>query len=1252
MSRLSPKLETIRYLFAVSGNKCAFPGCQHRLLSDKGTFIGQVCHIEAANKGGQRFRPSQGEEDRRSAANLILLCYEHHRITDEEQEFTVARLKQIKKDHESQFIDHPFIVPENLLEKLFESIRTQLERLEWYAQSTNIMVQKMDENLSDLLNKLLHKDNIRESEIYRSQLEAIKELTKRAKFKTAIEMLLDFKERSWDKINEELKYEVLANLGCYYFDTHDRVNGCKYFIELENIEYRTADALSFLAIGYAVAGSFAKFDRVFEEGVNLDKEHINLWVAYIERYRHIKMASDILEVIPKNVAGANPITFNIASLLIVEGKREEGIAMLKKILASHGGDVIKEVDIKALVAIRLLQIFLDSVKRRDQVDFSLELKELEEAKLLLAEAWSVIEETELAKSKYYIVLNRGLISNIQGDIDLAILDFQKAFDLSKKFIAFKELIKALFSKENLSMIILLLDNARFDEELTDEENLELQLLKARARLLKNGIDDAIDSLKALLNRNLPTTYKVLLTELIKMYFDNGRFNEAMPLSEILVVEFPDYLTGHLLSGILFKSIGDNEKALEHYHQALGLLTAHTTVGEMIQLVHGLTELQLYEKAIPVFERMVNKNVVDDLSCGLIHCYYKFGDLQAALAIAENLYNLYPNNGYLVETISNIYEEVKVYDKAIAVIRDFLPKISGYEKDVFFLRVAQLYLFRNDTQNAKEMLLQIKEPEKFCMDDAFAFARLLIAVNEVDRGLMVSYLARNRFIHESEAHVKHVCVCAPVKRSQSELYPDIVKNECAVTVQTEAKELKTFLITGNVQESDNVLNPAHPFARVMMNKPVNSTFSIYQPGGEQETFLIVRIEDFYVHTVYQSLALLKHQFSGNNTSESFTFDPLDTIGSFEQVLRSANESKDLFESNLYNAYKRDGATLGSLAYSFKRNVVNQWYLMAQSHDVFLISHIQNELETISQTLESCRPVVLDITALLTCFIIAGESLIFTVNSNSFIVAQSTFDELVSHLKDLEDSAEDSILNVEYKDGEVIRQALSKNDIEERARLLREIIDWCKEKAAILIPRTLLEVKRNEREVNVSLLGECFYDSILLADEHDAVIMSTDENFKSFLRSRAKYPPFSVYQLVQHLVQQGKLYRSVYDNLSINLIRANHIFIPLTGEQLWSFFEASGFLLLKPFTVASKGLLVMKPLFAAHHLTKFLKKLYLQKELEPIKDKIVLYLLNELSERSDFQTLRQLVFTKIEEDFYLLPTERAHLINILVSMGGSF
>jgi|694.fasta_scaffold58807_1 hypothetical protein len=105
VQRLQPKGETLRELYLKSGNQCAYPDCTRLMIDSEGTFIGQVCHIEAAEEGGERFNESQTNEERRQFANLMLMCYEHHVKTDDGQKYTVEVLREMKKAHEAKFTD-------------------------------------------------------------------------------------------------------------------------------------------------------------------------------------------------------------------------------------------------------------------------------------------------------------------------------------------------------------------------------------------------------------------------------------------------------------------------------------------------------------------------------------------------------------------------------------------------------------------------------------------------------------------------------------------------------------------------------------------------------------------------------------------------------------------------------------------------------------------------------------------------------------------------------------------------------------------------------------------------------------------------------------------------------------------------------------------------------------------------------------------------------------------------------------------
>ena len=119
--RLPPTPIVLRSLYLLSGNMCAFPNCEQLLVDASGDFVGEVCHIEAAKPGGPRFNKNMLNEARRAAANLLLLCRNHHKKTDNVAEFSVAELRKMKAAHESLFLN----IGEKMAASLVDLTETQ-----------------------------------------------------------------------------------------------------------------------------------------------------------------------------------------------------------------------------------------------------------------------------------------------------------------------------------------------------------------------------------------------------------------------------------------------------------------------------------------------------------------------------------------------------------------------------------------------------------------------------------------------------------------------------------------------------------------------------------------------------------------------------------------------------------------------------------------------------------------------------------------------------------------------------------------------------------------------------------------------------------------------------------------------------------------------------------------------------------------------------------------------------------------------
>jgi len=95
----------IKLLFALSQNRCAFPGCDNPIVADatdadEAAVVGHIAHIVASSVRGPRGDPAFPQEDLDREPNLVLLCAHHHALVDAQHStYTVEDLRRWKEAH-------------------------------------------------------------------------------------------------------------------------------------------------------------------------------------------------------------------------------------------------------------------------------------------------------------------------------------------------------------------------------------------------------------------------------------------------------------------------------------------------------------------------------------------------------------------------------------------------------------------------------------------------------------------------------------------------------------------------------------------------------------------------------------------------------------------------------------------------------------------------------------------------------------------------------------------------------------------------------------------------------------------------------------------------------------------------------------------------------------------------------------------------------------------------------------------------
>ncbi len=216
-------------LYALSGNQCAKPDCNNKIILSSN--VGEIIHIHALNPGGLRHDPSMADEERNHIENLMVLCRICHKNVDDPANLDIYPanlLKDWKKNHERKIREIVF-KDSSLLQIVIDKI-SKLDDIE-NNNNEAVFIKKPPFDIQEKLdynalskNRLL----IEEYKVYYGKINALyNELDKQASFKKT-------------KLLRNIK-DIYLKISRNYFDentkNHQEIiikNSDKIFEEIEN----------------------------------------------------------------------------------------------------------------------------------------------------------------------------------------------------------------------------------------------------------------------------------------------------------------------------------------------------------------------------------------------------------------------------------------------------------------------------------------------------------------------------------------------------------------------------------------------------------------------------------------------------------------------------------------------------------------------------------------------------------------------------------------------------------------------------------------------------------------------------------------------------------------------------------------------------------------------------------------------------------------------------------------------------------
>jgi len=1258
MARKAPKLAVIRRLFALSGNTCAFPDCSARLIDEDDEFMGEVCHIEAAEPLGQRHNESQDDEQRRSFENLILFCFRHHKKTDDFQKYTVEVLKEMKATHEQRFKAHPYELPRLAEEKILERIHEKLEFIYDLAVETRDSVNEMKEELRSLSITVGGQSGFSnttgrisavgaenmvadESKLYDKQLDFLRRLRKDRKAQTALEELKLMEAKNWEEFDQELRYKVVVNIAVALLSLGRTDEAGQYLVKLEQIEFRNTDVYGFLALGYAISNNKAAFDGLAKDQGEQLQEDSNFWLAYLNLYKAILSPEQLDEIIPESLRNTPEILFAIGEALLDAGDENKGFSKFDQALEALGEDISQRWNLQCVIATRKLLVIAPLEKIAFRAFTSSDKEEIQKLVDLLTESWEYIVGTEMAKSAWHILLNRGVAYRALDNPIAAELDFEQAWQLANNFPSYKNLVLQYIDSAQLEKGQKLIELKNV-ENLKDFSRLDYSMLAVRLVLATGDKESVSLTLRDQLGKSTGDDRRWILDLVITGLFEQGAFEEAYPFIQSLIGEFAESPHGYLAMATYLRRIQKDEEANGFLEKTYQMMAEKQKPEWMWYLLsEEYYQIRNYDKAVECLAHVYKPGTDNDVARRFALAIFYKGDYAFAETVCHEIIGVSNNSVLAHEILFRIYENLGRNDDASNIIWRYLEVGKETALDHFRFLGIKFFHSLNDLDNVRKLISNVNDPYRFRLSQIFAIAQMHLMYGQASKGLDIAYEARIRHLESAKTHDLYVhLLMSGLGESKEEMYPEVVGNNTSVEVTDQASKSITYLITEDERlTGSNILRRENALSRFLIGKKIGDVISIPNSVGLGSSLTVQKIASRHNHAFNESLFLLETKFSGHSRITFFHSKSGEGAKDLLALLKDHGTQRRKALESLFATYRADPLTVGMLADYLRSDTIDIWLELISDHSTGLVAHDVDRSEDSSWALTNNRPIVIETTVLITMFAVFGSADILKNLGIELHVTRATLDEIIAHRHKIE------VLTQRTEKEEAGTEFTSQNKSPKDWCDL--IVGWCKDNAVLQTPKKTISADNHTDDLE-DLIGTAPYHALELSQQIGGSLLSDDARLTSLAQGEYNIKAFSTYQLMVHLLNVGAISANQFNDLSKSLIRNNYIYIPIGYELLWELFEETTFELKPPFIHAVRGLRKIDVQVAATTIVSFARELYLCEFPSITRDNTLQLILREVKRRNDYRSLRKAIIQVVDNMFRLLPNQKENFKALILSI----
>jgi tetratricopeptide (TPR) repeat protein len=875
--------------------------------------------------------------------------------------------------------------------------------------------------------------------------------------------------------------------------------------------------------------------------------------------------------------------------------------------------------------------------------------QIERAIQLLTSAWDRVAKTSIRHCRADWITNRGLGRRLLADIDGAIADVSVAVEAIPSDLSYKKYLAMLLHEksENQKAIGLL-------EEIVETGGLpEASLLLGEVLREEGKISQGIEIIKKLVagDCNEPVREEALRL-LIRLYVGSRALKSAKEVSSTLLAKNPTKIP-YLVDAAVIEGASDKKvEALALLMKAKTYIDATTTTRQILEIADELYEIEEFEEAVLIYERVVDKTLNTPLSRRLMNSYYRAGMLGNALEICRVLHERFGLTGYTVEMESAIYEEIGDLAKAKEACEAYLRKSPGDSRIQLRLAVINLRSFNFDELD--RFLDSAIEIKSLSLEHGLQYAGLLAVRNRGQKAFSVAYELRRTFFNNPQAHLKYMGIFLQREKDASDwLNVTKVAVDTAVCIEEDGQGRVWYLIEdredGDTRRREFNLN--HPLVKQMLGKSVGEIVVLVNSPYSKIPGKIIEIKSKYVFAFQESLSSFETLFPdatgmwkvkvGIPRKEGAIPEGFQTV--FDDV--SKQHERGLLIEKLYQERK---LTIGAFSILAGKDIMQVWNRLISSPEpgVIACNGSFEERQLADSFIISQVKLIADLVAIMTLHAI-GVSDFMVKRFGKIGIAQSTVDALSKTITELKGIQAKGFMVIGKEGDQFVRQEISVEDIKRNLGYLENILKWIGTSCEILPCKAALTMKRNQRQQLEKTIGLSSIETVLIASEAGSVLYTDDERLRSLARSEFKVNGVWTQVLLMSCLKEGTLDRGKYNDFVIQLASLNYRHTSIDAFVLVEAARRSGWTPKPPFTT------ILKVLDGQHSNagsalivgTTFIYELFKQTMLPQQRDQLILALLDTITSKRNPGIVLTRLKKDIEKKFYLIPLSLTQVSSVI-------